>query len=99
MKAGKEPMRTFGDLMQFFEEKHVPGDKKPVAESKGSSRAAAVPVAAAAAKPGDPPSAVDPPPAPQAESPATAEQAASPSEPIAAQPPQVAEGENQQIRE
>jgi hypothetical protein len=26
MKAGKEPMRTFGDLMQFFQQK--PSDEK-----------------------------------------------------------------------
>jgi len=32
MKKGKEPMRTFGDLMQFFEAK--PDDKKPPAPSK-----------------------------------------------------------------
>jgi hypothetical protein len=32
MKKGKEPMRTFGDLMQFFETKT--DDKKPPAAKK-----------------------------------------------------------------
>ena len=32
MKKGKEPMRTFGDLMQFFETKT--DDKKPPVEGK-----------------------------------------------------------------
>ncbi|MGO9108595.1 MAG: Tex-like N-terminal domain-containing protein [Thermoguttaceae bacterium] len=43
MKKGKEPMRTFGDLMQFFEAKT--DDKKPSAPNKkgqGEKRAPAV---------------------------------------------------------
>ena len=32
MKKGKEPMRTFGDLMQFFETKT--DDKKPPVEQE-----------------------------------------------------------------
>ena len=67
--------------------------KRCVPSGRGSGRRCRRPRAV------DPPSAVDPPPAPQVESPATADQVASPSEPIATETPQVAEGENQQIRE
>ena len=44
MKKGKEPMRTFGDLMQFFEAKD--DDKKP--PQKGPKEAAARPASPAA---------------------------------------------------
>jgi hypothetical protein len=58
MKKGKEPMRTFGDLMQFFGAK--PDDKKPPAPSKrepGENRGPAVadvPPAETAAEPAMP---------------------------------------------
>ena len=42
MKKGKEPMRTFGDLMQFFEAK-TDDKKPPVAEQEGAGREAARP--------------------------------------------------------
>jgi uncharacterized protein len=62
MKAGKEPMRTFGDLMQFFEQKHVPGDNKPAAAERGPARAAATVDAPQAVEAAGQPAAVDHPP-------------------------------------
>ena len=99
MKAGKEPMRTFGDLMQFFG-----AEARSRRQEAGRGVQRFVPGGSSSGRRGggqavDSPSAVDPPPAAQVESPATADQIASPSEPIATETPQVAEGENQQIRE
>jgi uncharacterized protein len=34
MKAGKEPMRTFGDLLQFYKQKETPDDHQPPAKQE-----------------------------------------------------------------
>jgi uncharacterized protein len=68
MKKGKEPMRTFGDLMQFFganDEKKKPPEKEPKASGKKPDLVAS--------DPPDSPAVVEsPPPAPECESPAHA---------------------------
>ncbi len=62
MKAGKEPMRTFGDLVQFFEQKHVPGDQRPASAEGAPARAAAVVEAAKTVDAVETPALVDHPP-------------------------------------
>ena len=108
MKAGKEPMRTFGDLMQFFEQKHVPGDQRPASAEGAPARAAAVVETAKMVDAVEAPALVDHPPMPgataglpssaaaPAEAPAAVEPAAGPPQAVAAEPPQAAEGESQQ---
>jgi hypothetical protein len=66
MKKGKEPLRTFGDLMQFYELKQQPSD--PPKRAKPLEEPAAI------AEPQVSPEPVSPPP--QAELPATDGEAA-----------------------
>ena len=115
MKIGKEPMRTFGDLMQFFEQKKTPGDNK---ESKHESKPGSKEDGGPARLPATPPAATEaataaqlvetatavegPPvggPPPQAEAPAAEDQTASSPEPIAAETPPAAEEDSQQLGE
>jgi uncharacterized protein len=57
MKAGKEPMRTFGDLLQFYEQKQQgPDDSQPDGQAAPQDAAPAAPSAAPPAE-GDVPAA------------------------------------------
>ncbi len=93
MKAGKEPMRTFSDLLQFYSEKQ--SEEKPAAKGQKKTKKPAPKTPEAAS---DAPSSVEPPatePPPEAQvtqpsqtaPPTEAPQPASPAEPPREDPP------------
>ena len=81
MKVGKEPMRTFGDLMQFYQQKPTaPPEPKTATPADGQPPT----VVEQSLPPAHPATIGEPPPAPAEQPAATAEGLSPVSEPVSA---------------
>jgi len=65
MKSGKEPMRTFGDLLQYYEHKQEGDEPKRPGREKGPKKKPKPPAPAPEQKPDSPPAAEETPPVAQ----------------------------------